>query len=94
MLIPAVAFVEFFLKKYTDEDWEAYEKETGNPRVTILPKPKNGIEAAIDEATGFNKAQDLAKAKFLLWNIVEFEKGINGELPEDFEEPTSNNIKL
>lgn len=81
LLIPAVTYAEYSLKKYTDEDWRYYEEDTGNPRV-ILSKPKNGIEAAIDEATGFNKAQDLAKAKFLLWNIIEFEKGMGQELDE------------
>jgi hypothetical protein len=74
LLIPAFSLARHFIKTYKDEDWKAYEKETGNPRLDFVP-PKNGLEAMIDEATGYNKEQTLAAGLFLLWNILEFEKG-------------------
>lgn len=76
LLIPAVSFAEYSIKNYDNGDWEAYEKETGNPRADFNP-PKNVLEAMIDEATGYNKLQKIAIGLFLLWNITEFEKGLN-----------------
>ena len=83
-LIPAVGLAEYFVKTYNDENWEAYEKETGNPRVDFVP-PKNGLEAMIDEVTGYNKEQTLAAGLFLLWNILEFEKGFKEGFKEGYE---------
>lgn len=90
LLAPAIGLAEHFVKTYNDEDWDAYEKETGNPRLNYAP-PKNGLEAMIDEATGYTEQQKMAAAKFLLWNITEFEKGFNESLDEWKEETLKNN---
>jgi hypothetical protein len=74
LLIPAIGLAEYFVKTYNDKDWELYEKETGNPRLNFV-FPKNGLKAMIDEAAGYKKEQILAAGLFLLWNILEFEKG-------------------
>lgn len=76
LLIPAVALTNYLIRNYSEQDWEEYEKETKNNRVSVLP-PKNGLEAMIDEATGFKDSQDFNLANFLLWNINEFERGLN-----------------
>lgn len=78
LLIPAVALARYSIKNYSEQDWKEYEEETKNNRFVML-QPKNGLEAMIDEATGFKDIQDLNLANFLLWNINEFEKGCNEE---------------
>ena len=76
LLSPAIGLCNYLLKTFSEEDWKEYEQETGNKRI-IISQPKNGFEALIDEATGFDKVQSINLGKFLLWNINEFEKGLN-----------------
>jgi len=79
LAFPAIGLAEFFIKKYTKEDWENYEKETGNKRVNYFP-PKNSLEALIDEATGYKEVETLNYAKFMLWCIDGFIHGLNEKI--------------
>jgi hypothetical protein len=72
----AIDLAEFLVKKYDKEDWENYEKETGNKRVDYVP-PKNSFEALIDESTGYLEIETLNYAKFTLWCVEGFIKGFN-----------------
>lgn len=79
LLIPAVVLASYSIRNYSEQDWKKYEEETKNNRV-IVPRPKNE-EAIIYEyefaSVELEKSQYLNLGKFLLWNINEFEKGLN-----------------
>lgn len=77
LLTPAISLAMYSIKKYTDKDWEQYENETGNKRVSF---PKNDIEKMIDKATGFEDENQKNLGKFILYNIDGFEKGLNDNL--------------
>lgn len=76
LLSPAIGLCNYLARTFNEEDWEEYEQETGNKRVVMF-QPKNALEALIDEATGFDKVQTINLGQFLLWNINEFERGLN-----------------
>tara|TARA_B100000035_G_C20658322_1_gene404157 strand:- start:88 stop:369 length:282 start_codon:yes stop_codon:yes gene_type:complete len=77
LLTPAISLAMYSVKNYTNKDWEQYEKETGNKRVSF---PKNDIEKMIDKATGFEDENQKNLEKFILYNIDGFEKGLNDNL--------------
>lgn len=77
----AISLGEFFLQKYGDAAWEDYEKETGNARCENYSAPRDGLARLIDEATGYDKTQELNYFKFMLWTIKGFQEGIDGETP-------------
>jgi hypothetical protein len=79
LAFPAIELAEFLIKKYDKEDWQMYERETGNKRVDYVP-PKNSLEALIDEATGYKEVETLNYAKFLLWCVEGFIEGLNEKI--------------
>lgn len=79
LAFPAIGLAEFLQKKYTIEDWQDYEKETGNQKFSYQP-PENGFDALIDETTSYKDIELLNYAKFVLWNVEEFIKGLNENL--------------
>ncbi len=76
LLMPAVSMGQYFLNTWGDEDWKSYTEETGNEHCNNFLVPKKGLETFIDEATGYNKAQEINLLKFLLWNIKGFQEGL------------------
>ena len=75
LLCPAIKLAQLSSEKYRKIDWYDYEKETGNPRIDAINR--NGLDAWNNRPKGCEEEQELARAKFLLWNIIEFEKGMN-----------------
>ena len=73
----AMSFAMGCLKNYSDEDWQDYEQETGNKRPYLVPAPKNGLEAMIDQATGLKEGQDRMFLNFLIYFIDGFMEGLD-----------------
>ena len=71
-----LAVAQYHLKHYSEKNWEDYCKETGNFRPIFL-KPKNAIEAMIDEVSNYKNHGDENLLKFLDWVIDGFAEGFN-----------------
>jgi hypothetical protein len=81
----ALGCAKLCLKTYSDEDWEDYEQETGNKRPYLVPAPKNGLDAMIDQATGLKKDQDRNFLNFLIYFIDGFMEGIDEEINKEID---------
>ena len=81
----ALGFARFCLKTYSDEDWEDYERETGNKRPYLVPAPKNGLEAMIDQATKLKEDQDENFLNFLIYFIDGFMEGLDEEINKEID---------
>lgn len=75
----AISFAQYSLKNYSDEDWKDYERDTGNKRPYLVPAPKNGLEAMINQATGLKEDQDRNVLNFLIYFIDGFMEGLEDE---------------
>jgi len=81
----ALGCAKLCLKNYSDEDWEDYEQETGNKRPYLVPAPKNGLEAMIDQATGLKEIQNRNFLNFLIYFIDDFMKGVDEEINKEID---------
>lgn len=71
----SIGLIKHLIAKYKDDDWENYEKETGNKKPHFEIK-KTHVKEFVNQKTGLSPEIDERNVKFMIWVVEGFMKGV------------------